>query len=144
VHYWQIGRDRWLEVPSHIRRGFLRLYLALAIPWLAYFGYTVIDAGREYDRLQNKIQFDRDELAKPHVARVPHEPRNIFDVIPSTIDLEMVPVLKDQILELEDLKLEQGARGRFALKAIPIVPLGAPILFLVVAWVVSGFRRSAA
>jgi hypothetical protein len=31
-------------VPPHVRRGLLRLYLAVATPWVAWFGYQILDS----------------------------------------------------------------------------------------------------
>jgi hypothetical protein len=45
VGYWQRNvRDRWLEIPHHIRRGVTRLYLVITVPWVAWFGFRVIIA----------------------------------------------------------------------------------------------------
>ena len=40
-HRWA---GRWLRLPENIRRGLLRLYFATAVPWVAWFGYQILDA----------------------------------------------------------------------------------------------------
>ena len=34
----------WLELPQHIRTGVLRLYAVVSVPWIAWFGYRLLDA----------------------------------------------------------------------------------------------------
>jgi hypothetical protein len=33
-----------LRLPLHLRRGLLRIYIAVTVPWIAFFGYRFIDA----------------------------------------------------------------------------------------------------
>jgi hypothetical protein len=45
-------KPHWLKLPQHIRTGFLRLYGVVAVPWIAWFGYSLFDAlQRHNDRL---------------------------------------------------------------------------------------------
>jgi hypothetical protein len=45
-------KPHWLKLPQHIRTGFLRLYGVVAVPWIAWFGYRLVDAlQRHNDRL---------------------------------------------------------------------------------------------
>jgi hypothetical protein len=39
VHYGETIIREFPEVPRHVRRGFIRLYIVVAIPWIAWFGY---------------------------------------------------------------------------------------------------------
>jgi hypothetical protein len=68
---------------SHVRRGLLRLYLVVAVPWVAWFGYQLIDALR-------------------------YHPRYVSGAFWSLL----------------------------------IVPIGAPLIFVIVVWVLAGFQRS--
>jgi hypothetical protein len=34
----------WLRLSEHLRRGLTRLYLVVAVPWTAWFGYRLLDA----------------------------------------------------------------------------------------------------
>lgn len=72
------------RLPSHLRRGLLRIYIALAVPWVAFFGY------RFFDALQHPYQH----------------------------------------------------RAFGAFWSLLIVPVGGPILLLVIMWVLAGFRKS--
>jgi chromate transport protein ChrA len=35
------GEARWLGLPEHLRRGLLRLYLAITWPWVVWFSYRI-------------------------------------------------------------------------------------------------------
>lgn len=40
---WErLGRSNWSRLPANVRRGLLRLYFALAVPWIMWFGYQVL------------------------------------------------------------------------------------------------------
>jgi len=69
-------------VPRHIRRGLIRLYILVAVPWIAWFGYMAY-------------------------AKFP------------------------------------GAAFERAILALPVVPVGALILYFVVLWIAAGFRKRA-
>ena len=73
-------------VPPHIRKGLLRLYVAVAVPWAVWYGVQVQDA------------IDR-HRGQRYVSE--------------------------------------------AFRSLLIVPIGAPILFVIVVWVVAGFQKSA-
>lgn len=38
------GEAYWLRLPLHLRRGLLRLYIAVSVPWIAFFGYRFLAA----------------------------------------------------------------------------------------------------
>jgi hypothetical protein len=42
----------WTTVPPHIRRGLLRSYVAIAVPWVAWFGYLACEAHSSAKRSQ--------------------------------------------------------------------------------------------
>jgi hypothetical protein len=45
VRLWEIyGEGHWHGLPLHLRRGLLRLYIAVSAPWVAFFGYQFLDA----------------------------------------------------------------------------------------------------
>src|SRR5262245_49754425 len=75
-HYGEI----FPRVPRHVRRGLIRLYLVVAIPWIAWFGYMTY--------------------------------RHFPD-----------------------------ASSERAILALPVVPVGAPILYFLVLWIAAGFRK---
>jgi chromate transport protein ChrA len=37
----RFGKARWLLLPEHLRRGLLRLYLAITLPWVVWFSYRI-------------------------------------------------------------------------------------------------------
>ena len=37
-----------MAFPNPIRRGLLRIYIAVCVPWIAYFGYRFLDALNTY------------------------------------------------------------------------------------------------
>jgi hypothetical protein len=74
-------------VPPHVRQGLLRLYLVVAVPWAAWYGYQLLDA----------------------INR--HRPQRYVSE---------------------------------AFRSLLIVPIGAPVIFVIVVWVVAGFQKSAA
>jgi hypothetical protein len=76
----------WSRLPEHLRRGLLRLYVVVSVPWVAWFGYQYLDQAPYYSRSR-------------HAAD--------------------------------------------ALWWLLVVPVGGPILLLVIVWVVAGFRKSA-
>jgi hypothetical protein len=82
VWAWQrYGAERWLKSPEHIRRGLLRLYLVVAVPWVAWFGFQILINGPSWRYLSR------------------------------------------------------------AFWSLLVVPVGAPIVFFVAAWVVAGFQK---
>jgi hypothetical protein len=41
---WErFGEPHWLRLPEHFRRGLLRAYLVIAVPWVAWYGYQIYD-----------------------------------------------------------------------------------------------------
>jgi hypothetical protein len=45
----------WLTMPTHVRRGLLRLYVALSVPWIAWFGYQIASHGPQWRYLSNTL-----------------------------------------------------------------------------------------
>ena len=84
----RFGEPHWMRLPEHLRKGLWRLYIAVTVPWVAWFAYQILEGFRRPYYLQSRY------------------------VMP-------------------------------AFWSLLIVPIGAPILFLVIAWVVAGFQKSA-
>jgi hypothetical protein len=78
------GKVYWLRLPLHLRRGLLRLYIAVSAPWIVFFGYRFLD-----------------DLQRPYQRHISE-----------------------------------------AFWKLLIEPVGAPILLLVIMWVLAGFRKS--
>jgi hypothetical protein len=84
---WErFGEAHWLRLPENLRRGVARLYLVVAVPWVAWYIYQIFDAGSHHD-------FEDDALSH-------------------------------------------------AFRSLLIVPIGGPILFWIVIWILAGFRKS--
>lgn len=76
----------WAALPSNARKGLLRLYIAVSLPWVAWFGYQVVS---------NADRATYSSSARQHIT--------------ASVFLSL------------------------------LVPIGAPILLRVVAWIVQGF-----
>jgi hypothetical protein len=86
---WEhFGRAHWLRLPEHLRKGLTRLYLVVAVPWVAWYGYQISDAAQRSSSYAS-------ERAMSH-----------------------------------------------AFWSLLIVPIGGPVLLLVIMWVLAGFRKS--
>jgi hypothetical protein len=104
-------------VPPHLRRGLLRLYIAINLPWIAWFGYELYDANRQYQSARGflKIVWNDRLIGRPTAYDEP---------------------------ELLEWATDQERRRTLAIRALPVMPAGAPILYLFVVWVITGFRKS--
>ena len=76
-------------VPAHVRRGLPRLYFVVAVRWVAWSGYQLIDASSDY-------------------------------------------------------YYHQAQREREAFWSLLAVPLGAPLAYLIIVWIVDGFPKPTA
>jgi hypothetical protein len=85
----RFGEPRWLDLPKNIRRGLTRVYLVVTVPWVAWYGYQILDASQHSSYAAQRA--------------ISH-----------------------------------------AFWSMLIVPVGGPILLLVVLWVLAGFRKSEA
>jgi hypothetical protein len=83
VWFWQRhGAAYWSKFPQHLRRGLVRLYLVLAVPWVAWFGFQILLNGPRWKYLSH------------------------------------------------------------AFWSMLVMPIGGPIEFFVIAWVIAGFQHS--
>lgn len=133
-------------VPRHIRKGIIRLYLLTAVPWLLYFGYVAIDADREYRRAFKQFGMRYAELiiAQRHALEPPRAEKPITSKPRGILDLDEVLTVDDAKLNLERVANKSGTqkqRRDFALSVLPLLPVGEPIIFLAILWVVAGFRK---
>jgi hypothetical protein len=46
----RFGATNWSRMPTNLRRGVLRLYLAVAIPWILWFAYRISDDAAQSSR----------------------------------------------------------------------------------------------
>lgn len=99
-------------------RGWLRLYLVVAIPWIAWFGYDYYHA--------NRLYWYTDGVMKTRSS----DPASASWLAP-TVSLD----------ELQKQFEEYADRREFSWKALFVFPIGAPVLFFAGWWVVRGFRK---
>lgn len=98
-------------IPDHWRKGWLRLYLVLTIPWVIVFGYFAYDAHRVY-----AANRDHTEMVDSH----PGTDRRYY--------MEAA-VLRDRFQKERD----------WALKWLLVAPLGIPFLIIAFIWIRAGF-----
>jgi hypothetical protein len=106
-----------------MRNGLLRLCVAVAIPWTAWFGYAAYDSDQSihwYDREGKKLN---DRLPAGYT---------VGDAFPDWYIFESIPLEVSITKEFE--------RYDFAKHALMALPLGLPILYLVAGWIVAGFH----
>jgi hypothetical protein len=85
---WErFGEQHWLRLPQYLRRGLTRLYLVVAVPWVAWYSYQIIEAAQHSGNASQRA--------------ISH-----------------------------------------AFWSLLIVPIGGPILFGVIMWVIAGFRNT--
>lgn len=100
-------------MPPHLRRALLGLYLVLSTSWVTWFGYQIYSSTRQYDSARELLETgDNDSI----------EGRR------SEYDRE----------QLWKSTFEQAQRRTFATNALLVIPIGAPLLYLIAAWVVIG------
>jgi len=95
------------------RRGFVTLYLAVASVWLSGFGYAAYHANRQISRAQEFLH------ASDAEKRVGH------------------PIAYDQS-DVATWLTDQMERRSLAFRALPLFPIGAPVLYLIGMWIFTG------
>jgi hypothetical protein len=102
----------------HIRKGLLRLYFVLVIPWVLVLGYIAYDNHNWYVSYR---ETSREWLVKVESAPDRQDYRSIH---------EADVFWRDKLLD----------RRNAALVALPVLPIGLPVLWLAFVWISSGFR----
>jgi hypothetical protein len=124
----------WLTLPDHLRRGLFRLYVAVTIPWVAWFGYMAFDADQQAKRAQiRSTELLRQMERSQNDSVAAQAQKTVEGLLGSTYQEDFEDDIK--------LRDEQTARRKIAVYALPAVPLGGPLLCFVVVWVVAGFRK---
>jgi hypothetical protein len=96
--------------------GWVRIYLVATVLWPGWFGHELYDA---------------------HKQRAP-----ALDFLATyQLDVAQNRTSAYNGVELGEWAGEQLARERFAFKALPVIPLGLPIAYLVVLWISRGFKK---
>jgi len=92
------------------RPGLVRLYLVVVCVWLSGFGYAAYDANRQFNRAQEFLHASDTERRMGH------------------------PITYDQA-DVATWLTDQTERRLLALWALPLFPIGAPVLYLVGMWI---------
>jgi hypothetical protein len=116
----------------NMRKGFIRLYIAITVPWVGWFGYMAYDANRWASYAQAKLEFLVEAIddGDGHSFKT----RALRAAQGVETDNELVDIYADQ-------RDKQSERRKLALYALLAWPLGAPLLYIVVLWIVAGFRQ---
>jgi len=124
-----------IRPPKNIRRGLLRIYVLLAVPWLCGFGYLAYssyhaslrwqDLAKTWQQKMEQAQSDPTAMAVENAMR---------RAVGETSETMLNGAIEEQDKSQRTL--------HFALAALPMIPLGLPILYIAFLWVVAGFRRS--
>ncbi len=104
-------------VPFELRRGLARLYFLVALCWVAWFGYEFYDAQRQYNSASMYLETDS-------ITRKLGQP--------SAYDRA----------ELAEWVARENKRRTFAVRALLIMLVGAPLGYFVTLWLIAGFRRN--
>ena len=94
------------------RPGLVRLYLVVVCVWLSGFGYAAYDANRQFNRAQEFLHASDTERRMGH------------------------PITYDQA-DVATWLTDQTERRLLALWALPLFPIGAPVLYLVGMWILA-------
>jgi hypothetical protein len=100
----------------HWRLGVVRLYLVVACVWLCGFGYAAYDANRQLNQAHEFLRASDAETRRGH------------------------PIAYDQS-DVATWLTDQTERRSLALWALPLFPIGAPVLYLVGMWILARLRR---
>jgi hypothetical protein len=130
-------------VPHHIRRGLIRVYVALLIPWVAWFGYAAHEADisvnfafsqlREFGRLSAMI-----EEAKT-AATVEHARRELGLMAMTWGHAKTQVEINHNIDEAVERDTDRLTTAIYALLA----GVAPPLLYPIFLWLLAGFRKSA-
>lgn len=96
--------------------GWLRIYIVLTAMWGGWFGYQAWDGNRQESKAMGYLVGMAYEAAQGKKSAYNQT-------------------------ELQDWADEQRGRRDFALKALPIIPLGLPVFYFLVMWIAQGFKR---
>jgi hypothetical protein len=120
---------------SHISKGLLRLYLVLSIPWALGLGYVAYDSHQGYVSYRETAH---EWLAKLEEAQDDPKAAAREQTLKRATGDDYRSMFDNNIFWRDKLQ----DREKLALKALPILPIGLPILWLAFVWVKARFRRT--
>ncbi len=112
-------------IPKHLRQNLLRLYLIISVIWVGCFGYAIYDSYRQYRSTYDRV----DALDKSLLDRW-----RTYERFPAG------SLAKRN--ELKAALAEQAGRVDSAVTLLPLVPVGAPLLYFITGLIIAGFRKS--
>lgn len=135
-------------VPHNIRRGLLRLYVILLIPWAAWFSYTAytanrnlvfdFDQGKEWARLDGMLE-DNVGKGNPNGAEIIGYARRELGLMAEVWDAHHST---DEISTHIDESIGQNtSRLTNSIYAL-LAAIAPPFLYPIFLWVVAGFRKT--
>jgi hypothetical protein len=133
-------------VPPHVHRGLLRLYLIVAVPWVAWFGYIAYKAnvslnyefsqGREFGRLLGIL--DDADPATPQTPATRYA-RHELGAMALVWDAKTNDEISEHIVKAIELN---DARLTSAIYAL-LAGAAPALLYPVFLWVLAGFSKPA-
>ncbi len=141
-------------VPRHIRRGLIRLYVIVLIPWIAWFGYTAY-------RANASINYDYSQLREfGRLSAVFNESKDPASIRDARLGLELLSATwttegdwnEKTLHEMDEVINEIGkqideavdynsARFTTAIYAL-LAGVAPPLLYPIFLWLLVGFRKS--
>jgi hypothetical protein len=109
-----------MQWPSNIRRGIWRIYILLTVPWIAALCYVAYSSHVESVRSHGWAIVWMDSQAKATKDRTGENFSSLID------------------MHLDEYQAARHRRNR-ALIALPVIPIGLPLLWLAVSWIAAGF-----
>ena len=121
-----------IPVPAHMRTGLIRLYAAILIPWVAYFG-------NEAHNLYSEMAYSRSALDKYQSLEPDSDPtiKSELSTMLTVWDAATKEQLGNKIFDQLSKDADELTNVVYALLA-SVVPV--PLYFIVI-WVLSGFRK---
>jgi hypothetical protein len=131
-----------LIVPRHVRKGLIRLYAVIAIPWVIWFGYSAYNEYASYNSMTSqldkvfKMQEQLDDPAVPSGQRA--DARQTLARMATDWDAKNQDDIADRMLEYRDGNI--GNRFTISIYAV-LAALIPPLVYPIFVWVFAGFRK---
>ena len=132
-------------MPPHIRRGLIRLYLILLIPWVTWNGYNAYEANKSIRYAETRLdEFYRlsSILDDPttSTAQIAYARRELgFMALSRGLSHATNDDIENAFREILDYGRDRLTTAVYAVLAAVMVPLLYPIAL----WIVAGFRKAA-
>ncbi len=137
-------------VPPHIRRGLIRLYVIVFVPWVAWFGHTVYKANhsmtydfsqlKEFGQYEGQLYdfYQMNDVDKKRNEFVRKQATSGLELLGGNWDARTHDEISERINASIDRSRDRLTTAIYALLAGAILPFLYPFFL----WVVAGFRKS--